>query len=71
MQHIPQASRRNTMCLKEKHLMRHRQPLLVVRLLKVFTHILPKQHTQTHTHLKVGLSIEAGCGDVTGAFCTI
>lgn len=28
-------------------------------------------HSNTHTHLKVGLSIEAGCGDVTGAFCTI
>lgn len=31
----------------------------------------PKGNTLPHTDLKVGLSIEAGCGDVTGAICTI
>lgn len=37
---------------------------------QIFSHILPKA-THSHTDLKVGLSIEAGCGDVTGAIWTI
>ncbi len=38
--------------------------------LQIFSQTLPKP-THSHTDLKVGLSIEAGCGDVTGAICTI
>lgn len=37
---------------------------------QILSHTLPKL-THSHTHLKVGLSIEAGCGDVTGAVCTV